>query len=250
MFCPQCGNETGENQAFCSQCGARLHEAPVAATPESTREKTPWEDRETNGFFGGLFKTAGNALFHPSEFFRRMPVRGGYGDPLLFALIAGMIGMIASYLWQLALKSTVQSVLPAVHAWPTGGVTTAFAAFVAPFLLIAGFFISAGLLHVFLLLVQGARAGYEATFRVVAYAASANLLLLAPFCGGIVSGIWSVVLLLVGLREAHEISGGKAAFAVFMPLVICCGVFALFAVLFMGAMAASFGSMMHWPVKP
>ena len=98
MFCPQCGNEVGDEQAFCQHCGARLvQEAGTAEIapqePEAGgREKTAWEDREAKGFFAGLFRTLNDTLLHPTAFFKKMPVTGGLTDPLLYALIVGMVG--------------------------------------------------------------------------------------------------------------------------------------------------------------
>lgn len=248
MFCPHCGNETGEGQLFCQHCGASLA-METKAESASNRGKSPWEDRERNGFFRGIGQTVSSVLFRPSAFYRRMEVRGGYTDPLLFSMIVGMIGLAASYVWQIMLKSTLQSMIPGMpassHAAMQAGDMVVLA-FFSPLFLIAGLFISSGFLHLFLLLVRGARAGYEATFRVVAYASSANVLLLIPFCGNIVSGIWIIVLLIIGFREAHEISGGKAAAAVLLPLIACCAFFALMFAMFMGAIAASFGSAVPW----
>ena len=110
MFCPHCGKEVTEGQSFCQHCGGSLAaesvQAPVAeTTPVSDgRGKTPWEDREARGFFGGLFKSLNETLFRPSEYFRKMSVTGGLTDPLLYALIMGMAGLIFSVLWQISLK--------------------------------------------------------------------------------------------------------------------------------------------------
>ena len=125
------------------------------------------------------------------------------------------------------------------------GIGMAILAFLFPFLIIIGLFTASGILHVFLLMVNGAKKGYEATFRVVAYSYSAYIFLVLPFCGQLISAVWIVVLYIIGLREAHEISGGKAAFAVFLPAIICCGLIMIAAALFMGAVAASFGTMMQ-----
>jgi uncharacterized Zn finger protein (UPF0148 family) len=72
MFCPQCGQELSDGQIFCQHCGARLVEeaaqtsGAIAGAESGGREKTPWEDREARGFFGGLFKTMNEVLFRPS----------------------------------------------------------------------------------------------------------------------------------------------------------------------------------------
>jgi hypothetical protein len=252
MFCPHCGKEVAESQAFCQHCGASLAESvPALAPVAGGRTKTPWEDRENTGFFWGLFSTLKECLFKPSGSFRRMPVAGGLTDPLLYALIVGMVGMMFLYLWQILLKGTVQSYLPSGMATTPGsqvfqGIGTAFMAILAPFLIIIGLFITSGLLHLFLLLIKGARAGFEATFRVVSYSYSANIFFIAPICGSFIACIWALVITIIGLKEMHEISGGKAALAVFLPVFLCCGVIFLAAsAVFMGVLAASLSTMMN-----
>jgi hypothetical protein len=232
---------------FCQHCGARLAEA---APISGGREKTHWEDRESRGFLRGLFTTLNDVLFRPSVFFKKMPVTGGLTDPLLYALIIGMAGLIFSYFWQILLQGAMQEfMIPGMKAAAGrniyGGIVIAALAFFSPFLIILGLFITSGILHVFLMLVKGARAGFEATFRVVAYGHSAYIFLVIPFCGSLLAAVWVVVLTIIGLREAHETTGGKAAFAVFLPVVVCCGLVLVAIALFMSAAAASLGTMMQ-----
>lgn len=257
MLCPDCGKEILEGQAFCHHCGRRLSVEVAEPAPDAGwRKKTPWEDRHGQGFFRGLFKTLRDALFSPTEFFHTMPVSGGLTDPLLYALIIGMTGLMFSYLWQILFQSMIWDALPPgmMGAYPHdilhglgAGVGIAVLAVFSPIVIIFGLFLWAGILHLFLMMIGGARAGFEATFRAAAYSYSANILFAIPFCGGFIAPIWSIVLSIVGLKEAHEISGGKAVFAALFPLVICCGAIVIFVMLFMGAVAASFGTMMHMP---
>jgi hypothetical protein len=247
MFCSHCGKAIAEGQTFCLNCGARLAEP---APPTGERGKTPWEDREARGFFSGLFTTVRDTLFRPSEFFRKMPVTGGLTDPLLYALIVGMIGLMFSYFWQVLLQGAIQdAVLPGMKTVAgqhlLRGIGMAALAFFSPFLIILWLFVWSGFLHLFLMMVKGARSGFEATFRVAAYGASTNLFLIIPFCGSIFAGIWAIVITIIGLREAHETTGGKAAFAVFFPLVVCCGLILAAIALFVGFAAVSFGTLMQ-----
>jgi hypothetical protein len=179
-----------------------------------------------------------------------MPVTGGLTDPLLYALIIGMAGLMFSYFWQILLQGAMQdAMLPGMKAVAgqhmLRGIGMAVLAFLSPFLVILGLFILSGVLHLFLMMVKGARSGFEATFRVAAYGSSANLFLVIPFCGGLLAGVWAIVLTIIGLREAHETTGGKAAVAVFFPVVVCCGLILVAIALFMGAAAASLGTMMQ-----
>jgi hypothetical protein len=250
MFCPQCGKEIDEGRAFCGYCGAALVEPGATAAVGAGRSKTAWEDRENIGFFNGLLKTVKQVLFSPAEFFKKMPVSGGLIDPLLYALIVGMVGLMFQYFWQIVLGNSMQSFMPqelksaAVYDM-FHGLGRAMLAVFSPLLLVIGLFISAGCLHLFLMMVNGARGRFEATFRVVSYGLSPYPLLLIPFCGNIIAALWTLVLTLIGLKEAHETTGGKAAFAVFFPFIICCGLLVLVSILFMGAIAASFGALMH-----
>ena len=114
-----------------------------------------------------------------------------------------------------------------------------------PFVLIIWLFIVSGMLHLFVMIVGGAKAGFEATFRVVSYSVSPFLFMVIPYCGVLITPLWALSLFMIGIRDAHETTGGKATAAVLFPFLFCCGMMVLAAVLFMGTIAASFGSMMH-----
>jgi hypothetical protein len=62
-----------------------------------------------------------------------------------------------------------------------------------------------------------------------------------PFCGGLIAGIWKIVLYCIGLARAHETDTGRAVIAVLLPLIICCGAVLLIAMMFgaLGAWSAS-----------
>jgi hypothetical protein len=248
MFCPHCGKDIADGQAFCRYCGERL--AGTGPAVFEGRGKTPWEDREAVGFVNGLFRTVKETLFRPSEFFRKMQVTGGLTDPLIFALIIGMVGLMFFNFWDILLRDSMQSFMsPELRAASERNVFRGwgapFAAVMTPFFLILWLFVVSGLLHLFLLFVRGAKAGYEATFRVVGYGVSPFVFLVIPACGMPITALWIMTIAIIGLKEAHETSGGKAAFAVLFPFLFCCGLLVFSIALLMGAVAASFGGMMH-----
>jgi len=249
MFCQHCGKEIREGQAFCQFCGGSTTAAPA---PGAGRRKTAWEEEGTQWTFGGLMATLKESLFSPSVFFRRMNVTGGLANPLLYALITGMVGWMAYYFWEIVFHDTFSDLLPSkAHSSLDVFADTGLAvkAMLTPFLLIIGLFIWAAILHLLLVLVRGAKNGFEATFRVVSYINGASIFLIMPLCGGILCAIWTLVLMVIGLRDAHGTSGGKAAFVVLFPLVLCCAFIALFSVLVLGTVAASFGMMPQQPWK-
>jgi len=251
MYCPHCGKEIPDDQVFCQYCGSRLVAESVVFLSSTGRSKTAWENREETGFFHGLFRTMKDVLFTPSDFFKKMPVSGGLTDPLLYALIVGMAGLMIHYIWDMLLYDSMTDFMASDVRTAAGrsvveGLRSPFAAMMTPFLMIFWLFIASGALHLFLHLVRGALAGFEATFRVVAYGVSPFVFLIVPFCGMPIAGLWVMIIAIIGLKEAHGTTGGKAAFTVLFPFIFCCGLFIATMVLFMGAMAASFGSMMHF----
>ena len=76
-----------------------------------------------------------------------------------------------------------------------------------------------GILHLCLYLVGGAREGYEATFRVVSYSSVTGIFNAIP-CVGILASLWGLVLTVIGLRETHKTTTGKAVAALAIPLGI------------------------------
>jgi len=249
MFCPHCGKEVVADQVYCQHCGALLVEPPTAPI-SNERRRTAWEDRESAGFLTGLFRTLKETIFAPSQFFKKMSVTGGLTDPLLYAMIVGMSGMTFFYFWDILLFIPLRSfmspeLLAAANPNLVNSMGAAVKAVLMPFVLIFWLFIVSGALHLFLLMVRGARAGFETTFRVVCYGVSPVMFLVIPVCGMPITSLWVMTLAIIGLKEAHEISGGKAAFAVLFPFVICCGLLILIIAVFMSAIAASFGWIMN-----
>ena len=200
-----------------------------------------------------LVETTREVLTRPSAFFRAMPVAGGLGSPLLYAVIVGWIGLVASAFYQAIFRSVVGSGLGAFGAerpeiaallgWVEGWAGFAAQAVFGGVFVVIGVFLAAGILHLFLLLLGGARRDFEATFRVVSFAQATSILFLVPFCGQFVGGIWTLVLYVLGFAEAHQIGHGKAAAAVLLPIVLLCCCCAALVFLFAGAVAGLVGQM-------
>jgi hypothetical protein len=78
--------------------------------------------------------------------------------------------------------------------------------------------------------VGGNQRGFEATFRAISYSHSALLFHIVPIVGTFVGGIYLFILAILGVREGHEISTGKAVLAVLLPLIIVFGLGILLAI--------------------
>jgi len=191
------------------------------------RDGPPWErDGKSAGTF---WQTCKLVFTSPTQMFATMRRTDGIGAPLLFALVGGMIGGLVTVVFNFGLQAAMLSIgAPQNQAagWMEtglglaclGGVMLIF----VPIAVIIGLFINAGIVHLLLMLLGGNRFGFETTFRVAAYCTGAtSLLLLIPFCGQYVQGLVNLVFMIFGLSAAQEISGGKAAAAVLLPMLIC-----------------------------
>ena len=235
MTCPSCGAVLPEPpERFCPSCGVDLEAPPSAAEwplakPEPARG-TPWEDRRRTGVVQALVETTQRVLTSPSDFFASMPVTGGIGAPLLYGILVGTLGVIVAALYREVFRALMGSAfmgfggteLRRVMPFLMGGFGLVLQVIFAPIFVILGLFIVSAIVHLFLLMLGGARRGFEATFRVMCYGEAAAVINIIPLCGGFVSGIYYMVLAIIGLAAAHGIGRGTAAAAVLLPLVVLC----------------------------
>ena len=103
-----------------------------------------------------------------------------------------------------------------------------------------GVFVEGLIMHAFVLLMGGEK-GAKQTIKTTMYASTPFLLLgWIPFVS-IIAYIWSFVLLIIGLKENHEMELGKAIIVVFIPVVlgiVLIGLGSAVIVAFMSATAA------------
>ena len=201
--------------------------------PYEPRESSlPWQDRERYpSFMGALWETLKLVLFEPSKAFSQMKAEGSLGSSMLYILILGSAGGYIGLAWQLLWRGLGMTLGAAAQGGPdmvvaVGGMTifAVLAALVIPISVLIGSFIGSAVLHVCLWIVGGANRSFEATYAVVAYCGgSTSLFSLVPLCGGLIGVVWNIVIEIIGLREAHGTTTGRAALAVFLPLIVCCG---------------------------
>ncbi len=201
----------------------------------------PWDRRAELGFFTAFIETVKLVLLNPTVAFTKMKPVGGLGEPLIFAVIGGSIGFIINLLFSLLMSSLgVMSDRNALAGLLGLGIGVIFIIIFMPVFLALGFFIGAGILHLCLMLVGGAKRSFETTFRVLCFAAgSTYLLMIVPFCGGAIALVWLLVLECIGLARAHQTTTGKAVLAVLLPVIVCCG--GLLLLSFFGALGALSG---------
>jgi hypothetical protein len=156
-----------------------------------------------------FISTVQRVVVQPVDFFRGIQRRGDFLNPLLFAIICYEVFTILSGLLALA---------------GIGG-QRGFGGFIAslilaPIFAVIGLFIGAGILHLLVMLIVGSgNSGFEATFRVGAYAAVTSLASWIPWIGWIAS-LYGIYLAIVGVREVHATTTGKAALVVLIPAAV------------------------------
>ena len=214
----------------------------ASATAPIAQSGLPWDRRQELGFFNAFVETLKLVLMNPTVAFTQMKTEGGVAEPLIYALIGGSVGFVVYFLFSMVFSSFgMMSDRNPIAGLMGFGLGAIFMVLFVPVFLALGLFIGSGLLHLCLMLVGGAKRSYETTLRVVCFAAgSAYPLMIVPICGGLISGIWCLVVECIGLAKAHDTSTGKAVLAVFLPLVVCCGGGLVVAVMFgiMGGLAA------------
>lgn len=208
---------------------------PIVTPSEATG--LPWENRERLGFANALVATIAMVITRPAEAFTVMKREGGLGDALLYAIILGLVGALASFGFTF--------VLPTIGLGASSfgdvlglGASAGFL-LLAPFGMILGIFIGGAIIHVCLMLLGGANRSFETTIRVLCYAGgSANIFVLVPVCGGMIASVVTLVLDCIGLARAHETETWKPVAAVLLPMVVCCGGFMIIAI-FVGALGSN-----------
>jgi hypothetical protein len=199
--------------------------ATATEMPES-RSGLPWEHRQERGFLNAFIETLQMVLSRPAEAFTAMKTEGGLGGPLIYALIGGCAGAIVSFLFSLGLNSMGFFAHRANNFAALAGMGIGSAAFIVfvPVLIVIGLFIGAAVIHLCLMIVGGAKKSFETTFRVLAFSqGSTGPLQMIPICGGVIAGIWGLILNCIGIARAHEIETGRAVLAVLLPVIVCCG---------------------------
>src|SRR6266536_3706067 len=214
--------------------------APAGSETRPTRSGLPWDERQTKGLLNAFIETLQMVLRKPVAAFTAMQRQGGLGEPLLYAIIGGTFGGVFAINYNFALRS-VGSFGDRHGAMEHlfGGIGWIFLLVLTPLFVAIGMFVVSAILHVCLMIVKGAKQSFETTFRVVCFAeGSASPLLVIPFCGGVITGIWKIVLYCIGLARAHETDTGRAVIAVLLPLIVCCGGCLLLIFLVLGTWSA------------
>lgn len=192
---------------------------PPGADPvaEPAEAPFPWPPPEGAGALGALAETWTDAVFTPTRFFRRLPRQAALAPPLAFFLVIGVVAEGIRLFWRSVFALAGVPGILALDESGVGAWEPVVQFLLSPFWLLAGIFLVAGVVHLFLKVLGGARQGFRTTLAVACFAEAPQLFVVVPFLGGLLGGVWVIVLAVIGLREAHGTDGWRAALAVLLP---------------------------------
>lgn len=177
-----------------------------------------FENRNAQGFLNWFVMTWKQAALEPFRFYRALGESPDTQSALLFYLINSAVGSLSITLL-------------------TFPFTLHFSFFSFPFSVVLwfiGLFAVSAIIHFFLKIIGGARCGFSTTLCVCAYSSAPSIL---PFVGW----VWELILMVIGLAQAHRTrmrrSGTAVAFAFFVLMFMA---WLLFASVFISIL-----SMMH-----
>ncbi len=220
----------------CGNCGKDIIDIEAGVCPHCKSEfeipdkSIPWEMRSTLGNVDAFSATFMLSMTKPVSFFRRLPAKGGFFNPMIYALICGLAGTLIDLAWQLLLPSNL-FVDEELRSPDLGDEFYFIFALLSPLIIPLALLINTGMLHFSLLLLNVKKSDFETTFRVISYGSGANLLVIVPFIGIIVGVIWKLALEVIGLREIYLISSRRALAAVLLPFLIPVGLLFLAALI-------------------
>src|SRR5918998_1048183 len=172
------------------------------------------------GSFGEVVR---GVVLQPVRFFAGIPRSGPLLNPLVFAVICLEISAILSALLVLAgvqenpgFNPNPQNALPSVF---TPGSALA-SIILAPIGGTIGLFVVAAIQQLLVRLVVGANnSGFGATFRVASYTQVTSLVNWIPIVGPFLA-LYGLYLSIVGIREMHNTTTGKAALVILIPFAV------------------------------
>jgi hypothetical protein len=134
------------------------------------------------------------------------------------ALFAILLAFVLTFVGTLFGSMTGGRNLGMLTGAGAGGVAIIFFVLFMIFAII-GAFVGGAILLIFVYIVGG-RKGIAQTIKAVMYGSTPQLLLGWIPIIGIIAAIWSLVVEIIGIRQLHELTTGKAVLSVLIPIII------------------------------
>ncbi len=236
--CPRCGNFTcaecnPDGRSLCPSCVA-LGAAEPSTTP------TPWERRAELGLVQGLWQTFKKSLFEPQKFWPTVPADGPLLDALtyswLLTIFTSLLSIPMTWLNFAQMRESMAEMSKAMEQLrevgkafeAIGDQPLIFAVGLSVVSIISyplGLVFISGLTYLGGLMFGASERGFNATFRAIAYAQGPNVFNAVPVIGGLVAGLWTLILEVMALQAMQRTTVLRVLGSLFWWLVLlcCCG---------------------------
>lgn len=170
-----------------------------------------------------IIEKAKGFLMDPAAAFRNAQ-SDDMGEALkYFAIILAINSVLSGLMVMIGLGASAD--IPGMGVGVAGGIAMIIANFIGG---IIGLFVCGLIVHIFVALIIGGN-GIGQTINAMIYGATpAMLFSWIPFIG-ILAALWSLALYVIGIRELHDTTTGKAAVAVLLPVIILVVLVVMFA---------------------
>jgi len=187
-------------------------------------------------------ETCKEVILRPSDFYRKMPITGGYSEPVIFAVISLIISLllnaIVSYgMFIFGIHSSILTF---------GSIPFSKFDFSVFLYVIELFFIGVTVIFIlplilnFLYKILGGTGSYEGTMRFMCYGYAINLISWIPLLG-LIAGIYSIYIVIVGGSFVHNVSMGRSAVIVLLVYPVTIFIFIIIIAILVGFISVLFG---------
>lgn len=184
----------------------------------------PWETEGGDTTpLKALATTFSNSFSKHDRFFSAAAHSRPLIPALIYGLLTGSIGTLATVLWEYLPAFSISSMLLrsaslADYAQTSLSPATLIA---TPLILLCQIFFMTLYSHVMLVLTHSRNVPPRATFKIICYVQGASLFQLIPFAGVFLSFCAGLYLLVTGIHAGHSISRTRAFLVLVLPLALC-----------------------------
>lgn len=190
--------------------GRMTHSDPLG------NDSHPWAQHRERGLFRAFWDNTVAIITEPASFFKKVDPHSSVGGALLYGVLIASLGHFVLSLWQSLLpvgNPGLNPDLPVAVIWLSSLI-------LIPLSALLGIVLVAGILHLVLVGLGWSDRPFGATVKVVSFAQVASLGNLIPVCGPLAGAVWGVLLGVIGIRELHQQSTGRAVAVVLTPLLL------------------------------